>query len=99
LAAAAVPAFASNITAWSGFNCAGTTLVVPCDGSCHSFNGRNSFSTVAGTEHCVAMFTGRACNSSDFAFTNPNQAGECTNIESSETLLSFTCSADNTCTV
>ncbi|KAJ7668012.1 hypothetical protein B0H17DRAFT_950200, partial [Mycena rosella] len=77
-------------------NCSGASLVVPCDGTCHSFSGKNAFSTVAGTEHCVTMFTGATCTSSGVAFPNPNQAGQCTNIEFGNPIVSFSCSPDNT---
>ncbi|KAJ7179537.1 hypothetical protein C8R46DRAFT_643456 [Mycena filopes] len=97
LATAAAPALAANIAAFTNFNCGGTETVVVCDGSCHSFTGKNSFIVDAGAEHCVSVYTGTACESSTFQFPNPNQDGSCTNLETSQPILSFSCSADNTC--
>jgi hypothetical protein len=42
LAAAAVPALA-QITTFAVIGCTGATSVAPCDGSCHSFVGKNAF--------------------------------------------------------
>ncbi|KAJ6481365.1 hypothetical protein DFH09DRAFT_418429 [Mycena vulgaris] len=97
LAAAAVPALtlASNITTWAVIGCTGSKSVFPCDGSCHSFVGKNAYSTVAGTAHCVSFFEDAACTS--LSFPTPNQAGQCSAIESGDPILAFSCSADNTC--
>ncbi|KAJ6481367.1 hypothetical protein DFH09DRAFT_295768 [Mycena vulgaris] len=97
LVAAAVPALtlASNITAWDNLGCSGSRSAFPCDGSCHSFVGKRAFTTVAGTEHCVAVFSDAACTS--LLFPTFDQAGQCTNIESGNPILAFSCSADNTC--
>ncbi|KAJ7727935.1 hypothetical protein B0H16DRAFT_1589800 [Mycena metata] len=93
----AASALAVNVTVFTNFNCGGTSAVFPADSSCHSFSGRNSFLVSDAAEHCVSVYSGADCESSTFQFPNPNQDGECTNIEASVIIQSFSASADNTC--
>ncbi|KAJ7861812.1 hypothetical protein B0H14DRAFT_2741341 [Mycena olivaceomarginata] len=94
LAAAAVPALA-QITTFAVIGCTGATSVAPCDGSCHSFVGKNAFRVTAGSEHCVTAYGDAACTSP--LFPNPNQNGNCEAIESGNPVLALSCSPTNTC--
>ncbi|KAJ6581352.1 hypothetical protein B0H19DRAFT_1114824 [Mycena capillaripes] len=97
LAAAIAMTQASNITTFAVIGCSGASAVFPCDGSCHTFVGKNAFKSAAGT--CVSMFTGSTCESSDLAFPNPNPNGICEAIESGNPIVAFSCSPTSTCPV
>ncbi|KAJ7601939.1 hypothetical protein FB45DRAFT_902797 [Roridomyces roridus] len=87
----------AQITTFPNIGCTGTAATFPCDGSCHPWTtgGQGAFKTVAGTTHCVTMFLDAACT--QVAFPNPGSDGTCLPIESGNPILSFSCSADNTC--
>ncbi|KAL1943641.1 hypothetical protein VTO73DRAFT_4086 [Trametes versicolor] len=104
LALAVLPQVAhAGITAFSGNTCDGAAgLNVPCDGSCHQFNGRHSFRVDGGSGgHCVTMFEDPNCPAGAegrmFTFTNEN--GGCQNVNTGTGIQSFLCSSNNICLV
>ncbi|KAJ7069676.1 hypothetical protein C8F01DRAFT_1078181 [Mycena amicta] len=93
---AASTAALGQITTWEVIGCTGASSTAPCDGSCHSFVGKNAFRTVASSiTHCVTMFGDSSCT--EVLFPNPNQNGQCSAIESGNPVLAFSCSSNNTC--
>ncbi|KAJ6470953.1 hypothetical protein C8R45DRAFT_1014967 [Mycena sanguinolenta] len=86
-----------DFVAFSGETCDGDEgNNVPCDGSCHSFDGRHSFEVVADGTHCVAMFEDDGCVGQIFEF-GVEPEGECINVNTGTPIGSFTCSASSTC--
>ncbi|KAI0788031.1 hypothetical protein C8Q74DRAFT_1166719, partial [Fomes fomentarius] len=97
----------AGLTAFSGNACDGSVgNNVPCDGSCHSFDGRHSL-VIDGdsSTHCVTMWEVAGCPSAPtgsdplriHTFEIPST--QCTNINTGTPIESFNCSPNPNCII